>query len=133
MKRRYFDIVLRLLWGGHFVVFGFNKLFVFQKILASNPFSQQVIDHFYESGYLMQTVGITQILTGSCILLNRFFPLAILVAFPIVLNIVLFTIFTSDYSVSAIATGGMVFFSNCYFLYQNREKYYPLLHNRVPR
>lgn len=124
---KYFDAILRFMWGTHFFAFGINKIIVFQKVPATNAFAQQVIDSFYATDYLMQAVGVFQILTGFLILVNRAFPLAILVAFPISLNIALFTVFTSNYSTSAIATGAMVFFANVYFIVCNRVKYLPLL------
>lgn len=96
---------------------------------AVNVLAQQVIDNFYATGYLMQAVGVVQLVSGLLMLLNKCFSLALIIAFPITLNIVLYLIFMNNLSASSISTGLLVLFANIYFLFLNRQKYYPMLKN----
>ena len=121
------NLILRLIWGLHFLIFGINKLYIFSPIQGSNSFARQVIDSFYQTGYLMETVGLFQVITGLLIILNRYFPLAILVAFPISFNILLYTIFTSNFAPQSLLPALLVFFANVYFLYLNRNTFSPIL------
>lgn len=126
---RFIDRFFQIMWGLHFLVFGINKWYVFYPVKATNTFAQQVIDSFYNSGYLMQAVGFFQILTGALLLFNLYRKSVYLVAFPICLNIVLYTCMTQNFSTPAIGTALFVFGANCYFLYQERDAYLPLLKN----
>lgn len=45
---------------------------------------------FADSGYILQTVGLTQLCLGLALLLNRFIPLALLLFAPVVVNVLLF-------------------------------------------
>ena len=119
----YVGKILQILWGLHYLVFGLNKLFIFQPVAAANPFAQQVIDSFYNTGYLMQTVGIFQCITGLMLLLNKYVSLAVLVAFPITLNIFLYTIFTVNYNVGSVATGLLVIIANVHLLVKHKSAY----------
>jgi|SRR5688572_1609105 len=117
---RYFDHTLRILWGLHYLVFGLNKLIIFQPVSASNAFAQTVIDSFYATGYLMQTVGIIQFISGLLITFNRYMNLAILLALPITFNILLYTCFTTNFSANALATATLVIFANGYFIFKRK-------------
>lgn len=117
------DTTLRIIWGLHFAVFGLNKFLFFQPVASSNQFAQTVIDSFYDTGYLMQTVGLVQLVSGLMLVFNQYIKLAVLIALPVTLNILTYTLFTGNFGIQSVIAASIVIFSNFYFLIRLKKSY----------
>jgi putative oxidoreductase len=117
------DTTVRIIWGLHYAVFGLNKFLFFLPVNASNDFAQKVIDSFYETGYLMQFVGLFQVISGLMLLFNRYLNLAILIALPVSFNILTYTIFTANFGIQSVTAAAIVIGANIYFVIRRRKEY----------
>ncbi|HEX8077546.1 MAG TPA: hypothetical protein VF511_07005 [Chthoniobacterales bacterium] len=91
---KYVIVIVRVLLGLTFVVFGLNA---FLKFIAPPPKMPDQAAAFMgammSSGY-MHVVAMLQVLGGLCLLLGaRFVPLGLTLLGPIIVNIVLFHVF----------------------------------------
>ena len=91
---KYAIVIVRVLLGLGFVVFGLNA---FLKFMGPPPQMQgqagAFISALMSSGY-MYVVAVLQVLGGLCLLLGaRFVPLGLTLLGPIIVNIVLFHLF----------------------------------------
>jgi len=91
---KYVIIIVRILLGLMFVVFGSNA---FLKFMGPPPEmagqAGAFITALMSSGY-MQAIAVFQVLGGLCLLLGaRFVPLGLTLLGPIIVNILLFHIF----------------------------------------
>jgi putative oxidoreductase len=91
---KYVIIIVRVLLGLMFVVFGSNAFF---KFMGPPPQMQgqagAFITAMMSSGY-MYVVAMLQVLGGLCLLLGaRFVPLGLTLLGPVIVNIVLFHLF----------------------------------------
>jgi putative oxidoreductase len=91
---KYVIVIVRVLLGLGFVVFGSNAFF---KFMGPPPQMQgqagAFINAMMSSGY-MYVVAMLQVLGGLCLLLGaRFVPLGLTLLGPIIVNIVLFHLF----------------------------------------
>ena len=86
-------IVVRILLGLMFVVFGSNAFLKFMPMpeLPHNP-AGDFIRSMVESGYIY-AIGAFQVAGGALLLLGRYVPLGLTLLGPIVVNIVLYHIF----------------------------------------
>jgi hypothetical protein len=92
MKNRTYTVI-RYLFGVAMTFFGISNLF---QLLPQHEFPAEagkLMVAFIESGYILQAVGLTQLLLGLALLLNRFIPLALLLFAPVVVNVLLFHLF----------------------------------------
>src|SRR5437764_751451 len=85
-------IIVRILLGLVFVVFGSNAFLHFQPIPPMAGWPGQFIGSMAESGY-MQGVAVFQIAGGLLLVIGRYVPLGLALLGPIVENIVLFHLF----------------------------------------
>ncbi len=97
---------------------------MFLPVVASNPFAQEVIDSFYQTGYLMQLVGFFQITSGLMLILNQFTNLGILIALPVSINIAAYTIFTSNFGAQSVIAAALVVGANFWLLFRRRKNYF---------
>ena len=92
MKHRIYTVI-RYLFGAAMTFFGISNLF---QLLPPHQFpgeAGRLMLAFTDSGYILQAVGLTQLLLGIALLLNRFIPLALLLFAPVALNVLLFHLF----------------------------------------
>jgi putative oxidoreductase len=91
---KYVIVIVRVLLGLAFFVFGFNAFFNFMPAPPKMPDQAAAfITALMGSGY-MYVVAVLQILGGLCLLLGaRFVPLGLTLLGPIIVNIVLFHLF----------------------------------------
>lgn len=82
--------VARYLVGLIYFVFGLNGFLHFAPTPPMPEAAGNLMGAFVGSGYLMYFVKGTEVAVGAFLLLGRFSPLALIVAAPITLNIVLF-------------------------------------------
>lgn len=95
---RYAFTAARVLLGLVFFVFGLDGFlnFVPKPDPSTMPAgSVALFSAFVASGYLLQLIKGTEVLVGVLLLANRFVPLALIVLAPVMVNILLFTVFFS--------------------------------------
>jgi putative oxidoreductase len=115
--------VARYLLGLMFVVFGAN---FFLHFLPQPPMSGPPADFataLFQSGYVMQTVKVVEIVAGLMLLSNRFVPLALTLLAPVVVGIVGF------HASLAPASGGAAYLAlalELFLAYAYRAAYAPL-------
>jgi putative oxidoreductase len=91
---KYVIVIVRVLLGLMFVVFGSNAFFKFMGPPPEMPGpAGAFINALIGSGY-MYAIAVLQVLGGLCLLLGaRFVPLGLTLLGPIIVNIVLFHLF----------------------------------------
>jgi len=85
--------IIQRVFGLALLFFGLNKIFQFIPLPEHQGFAQSFLDHLTQSGYILPIIMVAQIMAGLSLLLNRFVPVALIVMFPISLNIFLFHAF----------------------------------------
>ena len=85
-------IIVRILLGLMFVVFGSNGFLHFIPTPPMHGPSGDFIGAMAGSGYL-QVVAALQVIGGALLLLGRYIPLGLTLLGPIIVNIVLFHVF----------------------------------------
>jgi putative oxidoreductase len=92
MKYRIYTVI-RYVFGVAMTFFGISNLF---QLLPPHQFPREagkLMQAFTDSDYILQAVGLTQLLLGIALLLNRFIPLALLLFAPVAINVLLFHLF----------------------------------------
>lgn len=88
MELAVLDLICRLILGLLFVVFGWNGFLHRIPIPPADPRMSRFIAALEETGFLMPTVKIVEILAGTALLVNTFVPLALILLGPVVFVIV---------------------------------------------
>lgn len=117
-------IVVRVLTG---LMFAFASIVVLFKLMPE-PVQTGNVKIFMEgmaaSVYLMTTVKIFELLCALAFLSGRFVPLAAVVIFPIILNILLFHVFLEP---SGLPIAILLMLGNLFLAYYYRDKYKAIL------
>jgi hypothetical protein len=82
-------LVVRLLMGLMFFVFGLNAFFNFIHAPLPPGLAGQFASILFQSHYLL-AVGAVQTIGGFLLLINRYVPLALTLLGPVIVNILLF-------------------------------------------
>jgi uncharacterized membrane protein YphA (DoxX/SURF4 family) len=117
--------VLALLFGLLFVNAGLDKFFHYMPMPKEMPEKMiKAFGAFMEVGWLMPLVGIAELIGGILIILPRTRALGALIIFPVMVGIILTNIVqdTSGLPMVIILVAILA-----WVMYENREKYYPLL------
>ena len=85
-------IIVRVLLGLLFVVFGSNAFLQFMPMPPMEGPSGQFIGSMYVTGYL-KVIAAFQVIGGALLLLGRYVPLGLTLLGPVIVNIVLYHIF----------------------------------------
>lgn len=113
-------LVLRFFLATILLIFGFNKFFMFLPMFEMPEAAGALMGAIFKSGYLMQTVGLVEIITGAGLLLKRTTPLALVLLGPISVNIVLFHLFLDVANIfPALLVAGL----NTVLIYKFRANY----------
>src|SRR2546430_15226762 len=117
---KYFIVIVRVLLGLEFVVFGSNAFF---KFMGPPPEMHGQAGAFIaalmSSGY-MYVVAVLQVLGGLCLLLGaRFVPLGLTLLGPIIVNIVLYHLFLDTQGLPvAIVISALALFLLCVYRFK---------------
>jgi putative oxidoreductase len=124
MKRK-ITFVLSLLFGLMFINAGLNKFFNYMPPPDNLPENLlKAFQAFSQIGWLMPLIGFAEILGGVLFIFPKTRALGALVIFPVMIGIMLTNTMT-DTSGLPIA---LVFFAiNLWVIYDNRQKYLPML------
>lgn len=117
-------LIVRILMG---LMFAFASIAFFFKLMHEPESIGSVkifSDGIAASIYLMPTVKIFELLCAIAFLSGRFVPLASVVIFPIILNILLFHAFLQP---SGLPIAILLMIGNLFLAYYYREKFKPIL------
>jgi hypothetical protein len=81
-----------------------------------------------KSGYMMQLIGITQLVCGVMLLTNRFVPLALALFAPFIVNSIAFHVFLEP---SGLVMAGIFLALELYLAWCYRDAYRPMLAAKV--
>lgn len=92
---RYLPVFARILMGLSLFVFGLNGFlnFIPQPETPMPPKVMEFAGALVNSGYMMQLIGLTLLIVGALLLVNRFVPLALALFAPFIVNSVAFHVF----------------------------------------
>lgn len=122
--------IARILLGLVFLVFGLNGFLNFIPPPKSGmsegamAFGMAMM----KTGYLIQLVSGTEVVTGALLLLNRLVPLVLVVLAPVIVNIIAFHLFLDR---SGLVIAGGVLLLELYLAWVYRRSFVPLLTARV--
>lgn len=91
--KKYLPVVLRILLGLIFLITGLNKLFWFAPVPPMSAPMTSFMNSLKATGYFMPFLGIVEITAAVLFLANRMMPFALLLAAPVLLNILMVHIF----------------------------------------
>lgn len=83
-------IVLRVLFGLGFVVFGANKFLNFMPAPDLPAAAENFFGALIDTGYMIQLIGATEVAGGLLVLSGGFTPLGLVILAPVSVNILLF-------------------------------------------
>lgn len=118
------SIVIRILMG---LMFGFASIAYFLKLYDAQEMTGAVKtfnEGIAASVYLMPTVKVFELLSALAFLSGRFVPLATVVIFPIILNILLFHAFLEP---SGLPIAVLLLIGDLFLAYYYRDRYKSML------
>ena len=124
MKRK-ITFVLSLLFGLMFINAGLNKFFNYMPPPENLPENLlKAFQAFTQIGWLMPLIGLAEILGGVLFIFPKTRALGALVIFPVMIGIMLTNTLTDT---SGLPIALVFFVINLWVIYENREKYLPML------
>jgi hypothetical protein len=122
---RIFATVLRYVVGLPLIVFGLNAFLNFFPKPATPlaPAAEAFSAALMNSGYMMQLIGITQLVVGVLLVFNRFVPLALVLFAPFIVNSVAFHLFLEH---KGLPMAGISLCFELYLAWVYRAAYQPL-------
>ena len=121
-------IIVRVLMGLMFLVFGLNGFLNFMPMPKDMPADQMaVLGGLMKGGYISVISG-AQVLAGVLLLVNRFVPLALAFLAPIIVGIVTYHI---ALDLSSIAPAIVVLIMELFLAWAYRDAFRPMLAARV--
>ena len=127
---RHIPTAARILLGLPLVIFGLNAFlnFIPQPQVAMPEGAAAFAGALMKSGYMMQLIGVTQLLVGAMLVTNRFVPLALALFAPFIVNSVAFHAFLepSGLGMALVFLAFELYLAWCY-----RAAYRPMLAARV--
>ena len=122
--------VARILMGLPLVVFGLNAFlnFIPQPETPMPEGAMAFAGALMNSGYMMELIGVTHLVVGVLLLLNRFVPLALALWAPFIVNSIAFHIFLERTGLPM----ALVFLAfELYLAWKYRHAFAPMLAARV--
>lgn len=118
------ELIVRILLGLIVLIFGLNRFLQFVPTPPLPSEASEFMAALINSGYLMEAVGIVEIVTGIMLLLNRFKPLALVILFPVLLNAFWFHLFLDP---EGIGVPFIAMAMNHFLFFANKESYKSML------
>ncbi len=124
MKRKIL-LVVCLLFGLMFINAGLNKFFNYMPAPKELPESIiKGMTAFMAIKWLFPLVGISEIVGGLLFITNKYRALGAIIIFPIIIGILLTTLV---YAPSGLPLALVILATNLWVLFENREKYMPMI------
>ncbi len=118
-------LVVSVLFGLLFINSGLNKFFNYMPMPKDMPDSMlKLMGAFMEIKWLMPLVGIVEIVGGLLFILPKYRALGAIIIFPVMLGILLTNIVNVP---SGLPFGLVLFAINIWVIFENREKYLPMI------
>lgn len=117
-------LIIRLLFAIIYLVFGLNGLFNFFSLPEVPEKAGIFMGALYGSGYLMYIVKILEVSVALLLIFNRFTALALVVIFPITLNVFLFNLFLAP---AGLPIGIFLLAANVFLMIGQLKIYKPML------
>jgi len=114
---------MRILLGAILVIFGLNKFLNFIPVPELPENATAFVTSLGKTGYILQVVGVIEVLIGLLLLLKKWIAFALVVLVPISLNILLFHLFLD---IPGISGALLVTLLNGILMYKLWSKYKPL-------
>jgi uncharacterized membrane protein YphA (DoxX/SURF4 family) len=116
-----FTKIARIALGLMLLVFGANKFFQFIPLgEIDDETTRKFLFSLESTGYVFQFVGIMEIGIGTMLLLKKWVPFALIILFPITLNILLSHLM---FIIPGISIAILIMLFNIILIYKYREKY----------
>ena len=114
-----------LLFGLIFINSGLNKIFNYLPIPTDMPEGlMKDMGAFMEISWLLPLVAVAEIVGGILFIIPKFRALGAIIIFPVLLGIVLIHITVGP---SGLVFGLILLAINLWVIYENREKYLPMV------
>lgn len=121
-------IIVRLLMGLMFLVFGLNGFLNFMPAPKDMPVDQMaVLGSLMKAGYITVVSG-AELIVGVLLLINRFVPLALALLAPIIVGILTYHIALAP---SSIGPGIVVLIMELFLAWAYRNAFHPMLAMRA--
>ena len=126
------QLIIRIGLGLILLLFGFNKFFWFLQDFdfSGYPEAEYLFNSLRFSwsksvgkGYLMNLVGLIEIIVGLLLVAKKWVPFALIMLAPISINLVLFHAFLN---IPSIGPAIIVLVLNAYLMYKNWDSFQPL-------
>jgi hypothetical protein len=128
MRTKPLVTALRILFGLHFLCNGLNFFLHFFPIpLPQNPVAVNFVKAMNDTGVIFTAVKIIEVTTGLSLLLNRFVPLALVIALPVSVNVFFVDVFLVGTWFGGYVLGGGTLLLNVLLLFAYLKYYRPLL------
>ena len=118
--------IAQILMGIPLVVFGLNGFFNFIPPPAT-PLPEEAAAFagaLAKTGYMMQLIGVTQLIVGMLLILNRFVPLALALFAPFIINSIAFHLRLEH---SGLPIAALFLILEVYLAWAYRDAYRPML------
>ena len=119
-------LFMRIFLGGIFVISGFNGFFHFIPITSMSTSPLGFISPMISSGDFFYVIRFFEAVLGLMILAGMFMPIALIMLFPITMNLFMFHMTAG---LGGIPMSLMLLFANVYMIYAHREHYMPMIHS----
>ena len=117
-------IIVRVLMGLVFLFASIVYLFKLFPIPELTGDVKRFNDGMLAAVYLMPLVKIVELLCGIAFVSGLFVPLAVVLIFPIIINITMFHAFLQP---EGLPLALFLLLGNCFLVYAKRDRYKPLL------
>ncbi len=117
--------VISLLFGLIFINAGMDKFFHYMPVPEDMPENMvKVMTAFMTISWLMPLIGFVEIVGGVLFITNKYRALGAIIVFPVMVGILLTHIIDAP---SGMPIAFVLFAINLWVLFENREKYMPMV------
>ncbi len=128
MKKKILFVV-SILFGLMFINSGLNKFFNYMPVPKDLPEGLiKLMTAFMEVKWLLPLIAVAEILGGLLFITNKYRALGAIIIFPVMIGILLTHIIHAP---SGLPVALVLFAINLWVLIENREKYLPMINERV--
>lgn len=115
--------VFRIILGLILLIFGADKFFNFMPVMELEGSAGNFMSALISTAYLFQFIGITEMLSGILLILNKWTGLALILASVIIVNILAFHVFLAPLG---IGPGALMAVLAILLYYSKWNKFKPL-------
>ena len=118
-------LVVAILFGLMFINSGLNKFFNYMPVPKEMPEDMmKLMTSFLSIKWLMPLVAVAEIIGGVLFITNKYRALGAIIIFPVMIGIVLTHIVNLP---SALPLALVLFAINLWVIFENKEKYMPMI------